>query len=220
MASSEWKNKIVYALLSVALALLVSDPQAVFAEGGTTGSRFNLSAAYRRGYPSGREESGWKWSDLYDNGAGGSLELDYRAMPHLTVDAGIAYDTFKGREISVATSTGAAVGRFSNQHPLSLYVGLKGYFLTAEAPESSYGISPYATVDLGLTFFNSVNFNGAEVGKSTTTLAAAIGAGADFLTATHFVPFLEVKYQDYGKPDRAGGAFRAVLLSLGLRYLL
>lgn len=178
--------------------------------------RFDLSAAYLYSIPIGEEESGTNWSDLYENGQGALLEFAYRVTPHFALYAGTAYHQYHGKELTFGSET----GRFNDQTLLSLYAGIKAYLLAPELPQKAGGINPYLRVDIGATQYNGAAFNGASVADRSVQFAYSVGVGADLLTYTSFIFFLEAKYEDHGTPDKAGSSFRAVPIAIGVRYLM
>lgn len=182
--------------------------------------KVDFSAAVRYSFPTGHEEGGVNWSDLYDPGFGGALELSYRLRPRLAFHVGGAYDTYPAREVLFSTSVGPVTGRFNDQKLMTLYLGARGYLLGTDLPQKSAGIDPYLRADLGVTQFNGAGFNGSPDGSRSRAFAFAIGIGADFLTASNFIFFLEGRYEDHGTPDRAGASFRAFPILAGVRYLL
>ncbi len=205
------------AVLSIALLLFL----ATTAPAEEPGPRkFDLSAAVRHSFPFGSEEAGVEWSDLYDPGSGGALEIGYRVQPRWALYFGGAYDHYPAKEVILPTPVGTVSGRFNDQKLLTLYLGMKGYLLGAEFPQKSAGIDPYLRADLGVTQFNGADFNGLSVAKRSRAFSFSVGLGADVLTYTNFIFFFEGRYEDHGTPDQAGNAFRAIPLSMGLRYLL
>lgn len=204
---------------SICFTLMVVFSANTFAQEMPISQRFDVSAALRYAIPVGNEESGIKWSDAYENGIGGSFEIGFRANPNLAIHAGVSYDIFKGKEVTFDTPTGPLSATFSDQKPLSFYGGVKTYLLAA-APQHSFGINPYLRADVGATRFDKTDLGGVQVGKSSTEFAFGAGAGFDVVTARNAVIFLEAKYQIYGKPDQAGNDFKAIPLSVGLRYML
>lgn len=185
-----------------------------------TPKKIDLSAAVRYSFPEGNEEGGLKWSDLYDPGPGGALELSYRVRPRVAFHVGGAYDTYPAKEVTLSTGSGPVTGRFNDQKLLTLYVGVRGYLLGTDLPQKSAGVDPYLLADVGVTQFNGAGFNGMPDGKRSRTFAFAVGIGAEVLTYSNFIFFFEGRYEDHGTPDQAGGAFRAFPVSAGLRYLL
>lgn len=204
-----WKTAV-----GVALSLALLSAQALAEEEAP--KKFDLSAAFRYSIPVGEEEAGVAWSDLYEDGVGGALEVTYRATRRFALYVGAAYHRYKGEE----TLFGTLTGRFNDQELLSAYVGVKGYLLGAALPQKSGGIDPYLRADLGVTQFNGANFNGDPIADRSREFAFSVGLGADFLTYTNFILFFEARYEDHGIPDQAGESFRAVPISLGVRYLM
>ncbi len=198
--------------------LLLLPPAPALAE--ESPKKFDLSAAFRYSLPVGEEEAGVKWSDLYDPGVGGAFEVAYRATPRLALYGGVASHRYKGKEVSLEMPFGAFTGKFNDQKLLSLYVGVKGYLLGMLLPQKSAGVNPYLRADIGLTQFNGAAFNGDSVADRSREVAFSVGVGADVLTYTRFIFFFEARYEDHGIPDQAGKSFRAVPVSLGLRYLI
>jgi hypothetical protein len=181
--------------------------------------KFDLSAAFRYSLPIGEEEPGLDWSDLYEDGSVGALEVTYRATRRIALYVGGAYHLYRAKEITLETD-GTVTGRFNDQELLSVYVGVKGYLLGPELPQKAAGIDPYLRADLGITQFNGANFNAEPIADRSRQLAFSVGLGADLLTYTNVIFFFEAKYEDHGVPDKAGDSFRAVPLSLGVRYLM
>lgn len=182
--------------------------------------KLDLSAAVRYGFPVGNEESGLKWSDLYDPAIGGAIEFSYRATPRVAFHAGAAYDRYPASEVSLLTPAGTVAGRFNDQKLLTLYLGVRGYLLDMPLPERSGGVNPYLRADLGATQFNGANFNGLPSANRSRSFAFSVGFGADILTYTNFIVFFETRYEDHGTPDQAKGSFRALPVSMGVRLLL
>lgn len=180
--------------------------------------KFDLSAAFRYSLPIGEEEDGIDWGDLYENGIGGALELTYRATRRVALYLGGSYHLYKAKDVTF--SDPPLTGRFNDQELFSLYLGAKAYLLGATLPQKSGGIDPYLRADVGLSHFNDTNFNGRSVADRSIEYAFSVGLGADILTYTNFIFFLEAKYEDHGVPDKAGDSFRAMPFSLGMRYLL
>lgn len=208
-----WKTAV-----GVALSLALLSAQALAEE--EKPKRFDLSAVFRYSFPVGEEEAGVAWSDLYADGVGGALEVTYRATRRFALYVGAAYHRYKGEETLLETPFGIFTGRFNDQKLLSAYVGVKGYLLGAALPQKSGGIDPYLRADLGLTQFNGANFNGDPIADRSREFAFSVGLGADLLTYTNFILFFEARYEDHGIPDQAGKSFRAVPISLGVRYLM
>ncbi len=175
--------------------------------------KFDLSAAFRYSIPIGKEESGLKWSDLYDHGLGGMLEISYRATPRFAIHLGAADDTYKAKRVSGRIIN----GKFNDQRTVSYYLGVKGYLLSAALPQESGGINPYLRADVGVTQFNGASLNGVHNADRSLEFAYAVGGGVDSLT--RFIVFFEARYENHGKPDRAAGALQSVPVSLGLRFL-
>ena len=198
-------------LLSLSVAALAEEPMP---------KKVDLSASVRYSLPVGHEEGGMKWSDLYDPGWGGALELSYRARPRLAFHVGGAYDSYSAKEVLLSTGAGPVSGRFNDQKLLSLYIGVRGYLLGTDLPQKSGGIDPYLRADVGMTQFNGAAFNGVPDGQRSRAFAFSVGIGADLLTYSNFILFLEGRYEDHGTPDQAGASFRAFPISAGLRYLL
>lgn len=182
--------------------------------------KFDLSAAFRYSLTIGEEEPGLDWSDLYEEGSVGALELSYRANRRVAVYVGGAYHLYRAKEISLETSAGTVDGWFNDQELLSVYLGVKGYLLGPALPHQSAGIDPYLRADVGFTQFNGANFNAEPIADRSRRFAFSFGVGADVLTYTNVIFFFEIKYEDHGIPDEAGGAFRAMPISLGIRYLM
>lgn len=182
--------------------------------------KFDLSVAYRYSLPVGEEEAGFNWSDLYDNGSGGMFEIAYRATPRLALYGGVTSDQYPGKSLTLNTLTGPVTGRFNDQKLFSVYLGVKGYLLNVAVPQKAAGINPYLRADVGLTQFNGADFNGLHIADRSQKVSFSVGGGADILTDTRFIFFIEARYEDHGKPDQAGGAFRSVPISLGLRVLI
>ena len=205
-------------LLASAFLFLLFTFTSAWAEEAT--KKFDLSAAFRYGVPVGDEEAGLKWSDLYDSGLGGLLEVAYRATPRLAFYGGAGFDRYRGKEVPLKTPVGIVTGRFNDQKLLSLYLGVKAYLLKVALPQKAAGINPYLRGDIGLTQFNGADFNGAHAADRSREVAFSAGVGADILTDTRFIFFFEARYEDHGIPDEAGKSFRAMPIVLGLRYLL
>lgn len=208
-----WKMVVYFIFF---LGLLSTD---AFAEEETP-KKFDLSAAFRYGILIGEEEPGLDWSDLYEEGLGGTLEATYRATRRLAVYLGGAYHLYRAKEATLETPAGTVTGRFNDQELLSVYLGVKGYLLGAEVPQKAGGIDPYLRADLGLTQFNGADFNGAPIADRSRQFAFSVGLGADILTYTSFIFFLEAKYEDHGIPDEARESFRTLPISIGVRYLM
>ncbi len=204
----------------IVLVLLIPFSGKTWAEEAPASKRFDLSAGFRYSVPTGEEESGFKWSDFYDDGVGGSFEIGYRVTQHLTLHGGVSYDTFKGKAFLANTPLGVAVGKISDQSPLTLYLGMKTYFLAVATPQQASGVNPYLRFDIGATRFKAVDISGFQLGQSSTELSVGAGVGVDVLTMTNLILFMEAKYQNYGTPDQAGNSFKAIPLSFGLRYLI
>lgn len=203
---SGWKAEALF------LIALIATP--AFAEEAPR--RFDLSAGALHSIPVENEQTGVKWADLYEEGVGGALELAFRATPRYAFYAGSAYHQYRGREILFGT----ARGRFNPQKLVSFYLGVKGYLLDAALPQKSGGINPYLRADLGFTQFNGAAFAGGHVADRSGRFSYAIGAGADLLTYTRFIFFLEAKFEDHGTPDQAANSFQAVPIIVGMRYLM
>lgn len=208
----------------ILIPILMFIPSIVFAQ--ETLGPYDIAVAFKYGMPIGSEETGYNWSDLYQNGTGGSLEISTRYTPALALHIGIAYDTFSGKGISFFVPPGVGVtGQFSTLNPLSLYIGEKLYLSSLHPRGSSGFVDPYIRVDLGMTSFNSVDFNSnsgsVSVGGSTTAFSYALGVGVDLWTTSSFALLLEAKYHDYGKPGGAGETLKDFPeLSLGVRFRL
>jgi len=183
--------------------------------------RFDLSAAFRYSLPIGEEEPGLDWNNLYENGVGGVLELTYRATQRIGLYLGGAYHLYKAKDFTFSDPPSPPIsGRFNDQELFSFYVGAKAYLLGAALPQKSGGIDPYLRADVGLSLFNDTNFNGQSIADRSTQFAFSVGLGADLLTYTNLIFFLEAKYEDHGVPDRAGDSFRTMPFAIGVRYLM
>lgn len=214
-----WKDREHLGFLAILLVMIFS-PGQIFAQEAPVSKQFELSAAFRYSIPVGNEEPRLKWSDIYEDGFGGGLEIGYRGIPHLTLHGGAAYDIFKGKNVFLFLPAGRLSGKFSDQKLLSLYIGAKLFLLHTPNPEQSYGANPYIRLDIGATFFEDVELGRIQLGRRSAALGAGVGAGVDILFSTRFILFLEGRYQHFGQPDQAGENFRAIPLSAGLRYLL
>lgn len=208
-----WKT-----VIGVVLFFFLFSAQALAEEVGR--KKFDLSAAFRYSLPIGEEEPGLDWSDLYEAGSVGALELSYRATRRVAVYVGGAYHLYRAKEISLGTSAGAVAGRFNDQELLSVYLGVRGYLLGPDFPQKSAGIDPYLRADVGFTQFNGADFNAEPIADRSREFAFSFGLGADILTYTNVILFFEIKYEDHGIPDEAGESFRSMPISLGLRYLM
>jgi opacity protein-like surface antigen len=207
----QWlKQSVLFGSISFLLFFLCS-PASGFAEEHPIG----ISVAFRYASLVGDEESGFKWSDLYDNGIGGSLELSYRTNPAVAILGGISYDKFAGADITLCCP--AISGKFSDQNPLTFYLGAKLFLLQTSGP-STNPADPYIRLDLGMTQFDKVEFEGITVGDAVTKFGWDIGLGVDVSVSPVVGYFIEIKYQDYGKPDQAGETLRAIPISVGIRY--
>jgi len=173
-----------------------------------------ISLAFRHAVLTGEEESGFNWSDLWDDGNGGSLEISYRINPPVAILGGISYDSFPGKDISLCCPL--ITGKFSNLSPYTFYVGGKFFLLQMAAPTKT-GADPYFRLDFGLTRFNSYDFEGFSIGNATTVFSWDIGLGVDVAITPVVGFFVEAKYQDYGKPDQAGNTLTAFPISVGFR---
>jgi opacity protein-like surface antigen len=193
------------------LLFLLCLPASGFAEEHPLG----ISLAFRYAGLTGDEESGVKWSDLYDNGIGGSLEISYRTNPAVAILGGIAYDQFAGTDITLCCPV--ITGKFNDQNPLTFYVGAKFYILQMAGPAKNPA-DPYLRLDLGLTRFDKLEFEGITVGDPVTKSSWDVGVGVDVPLSPLAAFFVELKYQDYGKPDQAGDTLRAYPISVGIRY--
>lgn len=204
--------------VGVAVLLGLFSAQALAEE--DTPKKLDLSAAFRYSLPIGEEEPGIDWDDLYDNGIGGALELTYRATQRVGLYIGGAYHLYRAKDITLDTSAGPVTGRFNDQELFSFYLGVKTYLLGAALPQKSGGVDPYLRADVGLSLYNDTNFNGSSIADRSTQFAFSVGLGADILTYTNFIFFLEAKYEDHGVPDKAGDSFRSMPIAVGIRYLM
>jgi len=193
------------------LLLFLCSPVSVFAEEHP----FGISVAFRYAPLIGDEESGFKWSDLYDNGTGGSVELSYRTNPAVAILGGISYDKFAGTDITLCCPV--ISGKFNDQKPLTFYLGAKFFLLQMEGPKTN-SADPYLRLDLGMTRFDKTEFEGVTLGDAVTKFGWDVGAGVDVPLSPVVGFFVELKYQDYGKPDNAGETLRAIPISVGVRY--
>lgn len=211
-------RKVWKAVIGVALFFFLLSGPALAEE--EERKKFDLSVAFRYSLPIGEEEPGLDWSDLYEEGSVGALELSYRATRRVAVYVGGAYHLYRAKEISLETPAGAVAGRFNDQELLSVYLGVKGYLFGPALPQEAAGIDPYLRADVGFTQFNGADFNAEPIADRSRKFAFSFGVGADVLTYTNVLLFFEIKYEDHGTPDEAGGAFRAMPISLGIRYLM
>jgi len=204
------------------ISIIIFIPSITFAQ--ESSRSFDFAVALRYGLPFGEEETGYKWADLYQNLIGGSVEISKPVVPSLSLHAGIAYDSFSGKYASFNVPPGLLVnGKFITLNPFSFYIGGKNYFLTAQQKASFGMVNPYIRVDLGMTNFNSINFDSTlgtiSVGDHTTAFSYALGAGVDVWTSSSLAVLAEIKYHDYGRPGGADNTLKVFPeLSLGLRY--
>jgi hypothetical protein len=209
---------IRYLLISIVIFI----PSIAFAQ--ESSRYFDVAVALRYGLPFGDEETGYKWPDLYQNEIGGSVEISKPVAPSLSLHAGIAYDSFSGKDASFIVPPGLLVnGKFIALNPFSFYIGGKDYFLAGQHEASAGMVNPYVRVDLGMTSFNAINFDSTvgtiSVGDHTTAFSYALGAGVDIWTSSYLAVLAEIKYHDYGRPGGADNTLKAFPeLSIGLRY--
>lgn len=174
-----------------------------------------ISVALRYASLNGNEEPGLKWSDIYDNGVGASVELSYRTNPAAAILGGISYDKFSGVDLTVCCPD--ITGKFSDQKPLTFYVGAKLFLLQIAGPRTT-GADPYLRLDLGMTRLDKTDFEGLSIGNAVTKFGWDVGVGVDVPVSPVVGFYVELKYQDYGKPDQAVNSLRAIPISLGARF--
>lgn len=187
--------------------------------------RVNLAVAFRYSVLTGQEQPGANWSDLSDNGVGGSAEVGYMVHPAVAIHVGLAYDTFSGKNIALSGPGGGIVtGTFSDMNPYSFYGGAKVYVFKLINPGNPGSVDVYIRGEVGGVYFSSVHFSGSlgtvSLGGSRTNFSWAAGSGVEARISQQLSFFVEAKYQDYGRPGNAGNPFTAIPLSYGLRYSL
>lgn len=152
------------------------------------------------------------WSELYGEGIGGSLELSRDVLRGVGMHGGIGYDHFGGKTVISSTGSGA-IGSLS---PFSFYTGFR-FFLIDLFHLPNIGIRPFLRIDLGGTYFRSIQFGGTGIGGKNIDFAYGIGGGVIVSVWKRIALFGEIKYQDYGQPDGFENSFTAIPIALGIR---
>lgn len=203
--------------LLVSLSALLMLPKTVAAQGD-----WEVNAnVFRYSFLVGEEEPGVNWSDLFDGGIGGAIEIGIRRFYPGVFVLGMGFDKFAGKQV---TSFAGVAGTFSDLNIFSFYAG--GRFYITDAIGHRHRQSPvafYVKTDAGASYIESVDFNTAfgsfALGPNVADFMFDVGAGLDVKLADRTVLFVEAKYENLGAPGGTGSRVQAFPLGFGFRQI-